>query len=262
MAKLSEHQSGKYTKLMYIGDSGTGKTGSLASLVPDYDLRILDLDNGLDILKAFVKRDNPSRLDSIDFESVRDEYKASTSEGATVDKPRAFVEAAKLLNKWTDDTIPAEWGENTVFVLDSGSTLGRAAFAWARGMNPTAKDPRQWYGSAQAAFENIISMITSDDFKCNVIFITHVKYADYENDGMVKGFPNTVGKALGPNIGKYFNNVVLAEKSGTGQNVKRTIRVVPTDLVDVKTAAPFAFTDRSLPLETGLAEIFRVLRSN
>lgn len=262
MAKLSEHQSSQFTKLMYIGDSGTGKTGSLASLVPDYNLRILDMDNGLDILKAFVKRDSPERLDSIDFESVRDEFKASATKGATVSKATAFVDAAKLLTEWTDGTKPSEWGPDTIFVLDSGSTLGTAALAWAEGMNPTAKDGRQWYGAAQKAFENIVAMITSDDFKCNVIFITHVKYSDYENDGMTKGFPNTVGKALGPTINKYFNTVVMAERSGTGQNVKRTIRVVPSDLVDLKTAAPFAFTERSLPLETGLADIFRALRSN
>lgn len=262
MAKLSEHQSSQFTKMLYIGDSGTGKTGSLTSLVPEYDLRILDLDNGLDILKAFVKRDHPDRLDSIDFETVRDKYKASNTEGAVVDKARAFVEAAKLLTEWSDGSLPSEWGPKKCFVLDSGTTLGKAAFAWAQKMNPSAKDPRQWYGSAQAAFENIVAMLTSDDFQCNVIFISHVKYADYENDGMVKGFPTTIGKALGPHIGKYFNNLVVAEKSGSGTNVKRTIRVVPNDLIDIKTAAPFAFTDRALPLETGLAELFRTLRAN
>jgi len=260
MAKLSEHQSSSFTKLMYIGDSGTGKTGSLASLVPDYDLRILDLDNGLDILKAYVKRDCPDRLSSIDFETVRDVFSASDTQGATVKKAAAFTDSAKLMTKWSDGTIPSEWGEKTIFVLDSLTTLGRAALAWATGMNPNAKDGRQWYMAGQQALENIIAMVTSDDFKANVIVISHVSYS--ETQGNPKGYPATLGSALGPKISRYFNNLILAESAGTGTNVKRTIRVVPNDLIDLKTAAPFAFTDRSLPLETGLATLFATLRSN
>lgn len=260
MAKLSDHQSSSFTKLLYIGDSGTGKTGSLASLVPDYDLRILDLDNGLDILKAFVKRDCPDRLDSIDFVTVRDKYKA-TLNGAVVDKAAAFTDSAKLMTKWEDDTIPSEWGPNTIFVLDSLTTLGKAALAWATNMNPSAKDGRQWYSAGQAGLENIIAMLTSDEFKANVIIISHISYSESMGDGP-KGYPSSLGRALGPIIGRYFNNTVLAESSGTGVNVKRTIRLVPTDLIDLKTAAPFAFAERALPLESGLATIFATLRAN
>lgn len=260
MAKLSDHQSSSFTKLLYIGDSGTGKTGSLASLVPDYDLRILDLDNGLDILKAFVKRDCPERLDSIDFVTVRDKYKA-TLNGAVVDKASAFVESAKLMTKWEDGSEPSEWGPKTIFVLDSLTTLGKGALAWATNMNPSAKDGRQWYNAGQTGLENIVAMLTSDDFHANVIIISHVSYGESQSDGP-KGYPAALGKALGPTIGRYFNNLVLAESSGTGTNVKRTIRLVPSDLIDLKTAAPFAFTERSLPIESGLATLFAALRAN
>lgn len=260
MAKLSDHQSSKFTKLLYIGDSGTGKTGSLASLVPDYDLRILDMDNGLDILKAFVKHDHPDRLDSIDFNTVRDKYKA-TNEGAVVDRAKAFTDAAKLMTKWDDESTPALWGEKTIFVLDSLTTLGRAALAWATGMNPTAKDGRQWYMAAGAGIENIIALLTSDDFMANVIVISHVSYNESQ-EGMTRGYPSAVGSALGPKLGRYFNNMVLAESSGSGKNVRRTIRTVPTDMIDLKTAAPFAFEDKALPLETGMATIFQTLRAN
>lgn len=263
MAKLSEHHSSKYIKVMLIGDSGTGKTGSLASLVEDYDLRILDFDNGLDILKAFVTRNNPERLGSIDYESVRDEYKASERLGATVTKPTAYVEASKLLTKWSDDSIPGNWGPNTVFVLDSLTTLGKAAFEWARVINQTTgngnHDQRAWYGTAQGALENIIALITSDAFEANVVVISHVSYD--EANGLTKGYPTTIGKALGPRIARYFNNLVLAESSGTGEKVKRTIRIVPNDLIDLKTSAPFAFEGRSLPLETGMRDLFRALKN-
>lgn len=262
MAKLSEHQSSKFTKLMLIGDSGTGKTGSLASLVPDYDLRILDFDNGLDILRAFVTRDCPDRLDSIDFETVRDEFKASKTLGATVTKPQAYVDAAKLLTEWSDGTIPGNWGPNTIFVLDSLTTMGKSAYEWARVLNQNSNnnDQRAWYKTAQDALENIVAMVTSEAFETNVIIISHVSYS--EADGLLKGYPSTIGRALGPKIGRYLNNIVLAESSGTGEKVRRTIRIVPNDLIDLKTAVPFAFEGRSLPLETGLADIFRALKAN
>ncbi len=257
MAKLSEHQSSDFTKVLYIGDSGTGKTGSLVSLVPDYDLRILDLDNGLDVLKAYVKKECPDRLDSIDFETVRDEFKASKTEGA-VPKPSAFVNSAKLLTEWSDGTKPSEWGPKTIFVLDTLTTLGNAAYSWAQGMDPTAKDKRQWYGNGMNAIENMIAMITSDDFKCNVIVIAHINYTELQ-DGTIKGHPSALGNKLGPKIGRYFNNLVVADKSASG---KKTIRLTPNELVDIKTSAPFAFTEKNLPLETGMADLFRVLKSN
>ena len=55
MPSLANHQSNEFTKLLIEGDSGSGKTGALASLVKaGYKLRILDMDNGLDALKQTI----------------------------------------------------------------------------------------------------------------------------------------------------------------------------------------------------------------
>ena len=56
MPILSNHQSSEFTKLLLMGDSKSGKTGSLAPLTRKYKLRILDYDNGLDALAQVVKR--------------------------------------------------------------------------------------------------------------------------------------------------------------------------------------------------------------
>lgn len=259
MPKLSQHQAGKFVKLLYIGDSSTGKTGSLTSLVKDgYDLRILDLDNGLDPLRQFVGHECPDRLDSIDFETVRDTYKA-TAQGPVVMAPKAYVAAVKLLTKWSDESSPAEWGEKTIFVLDSLTTLGKAAFEWARGMNPSAKDPRQWYFAAQQSLENIIAMLTSEEFRTNVIVISHVNYRELAT-GEIKGYASAVGSALGPTLPKYFNNLVLAETSGSGKNARRRIKTLPTGMIDLKNAAPFK-VEHELPLESGMATLFGHLKS-
>lgn len=259
MPTLDNHQSSSFAKVLYIGDSSTGKTGSLVSLVEaGYKLRILDLDNGLDSLVQFVKRQCPDKLVNINFETRRDKFKASLAGPIISGQPKAFTDALALMTKWSDDTIPAEWGEQTIFVLDSLSAFGKSAFEWAKGMNPSAKDPRQWYFMAQGALENTIAMLTSEGFHSNVIVISHVQFKE-NADGTTKGYANTIGSALGPIIPRYFNTLVLAESTGSGKNVRRKIKTLPTGVVDLKTPVPFKI-EGELPLETGLATLFEQLK--
>lgn len=259
MPKLTDHHSGKFTKVLYLGDSGTGKTGSLTSLVADgYKLRILDFDNGLDVLKEYVMRDCPDKIGNVDYETQRDPYKAGPMGPVVAGLPKALVNSLKLLTKWTDDSVPSEWGPEYVFVMDSLTGLGKAAYEWAKAMNATAKDPRQWYHQAQQAVENVISLLTSEAFHANVIIIAHVQFVE-QNDGTMRGYANTIGKALGPMIPTYFNTMILARSSGAGANVKRTIATAPTSMIDLKNPAPFKL-DQELPLGTGLSTIFNKLK--
>ena len=129
-----------------------------------------------------------------------------------------------------------------------------SAFNWARGLNPSAKDPRQWFYSAQQAVENTISLITSTSFNTDVLIIAHVQYQD-RPDGTMKGYPSAVGKALGPTIPAYFENVALAQTIGG----KRLIQTVPTALIDLKNPAAFKMP-ASLPIETGLQDFFTTLK--
>lgn len=253
MPTLDEHQSGDYTKLIYIGDSGTGKTGSLVSLLADgYKFKILDMDNGLDSLVYFARKQCPDKLRNVEFETIRDEYRASKAGPIIKGQPRAFVAALELLTKWSEIEDP-----NTVFVLDSGSAFGRAAFEWAKGLNPMAKDPRQWYFAAQQAVESTIAMLTAEQFRMNVVIITHVNYKELV-EGMNKGYANFVGSALGPVVAKYFNTLILAESQGSGTNTKRKIKTLPTGIIDLKVPNPEI--ERELPLETGLSTLFKTLK--
>lgn len=266
MPSLSNHHSSTLVKMLYAGNSSTGKTGSLASLVKaGYKIGMLDLDNGIDILKAYCDRDGID-TSNIFYVPVRDDYAVNQMNQFKVKgQPKAFVKVANMTTKWDDPdtplhgTSPCDWGPEWIFVLDSLSTLGRAAHAWAESINPGAKEPRTWFFAAQQAIENYITMLTSASFKTNVIVITHITYDDDEGSGMKKGFPSAIGKALGPQLPKYFNNLVLAESEGQNKNVKRTIRTVPTGVVDLKTSAPFK-VDAALPLETGMATLFEQLK--
>src|SRR5215207_102453 len=139
MPRASDHQSSTITKLLYIGDSGTGKTTSLWSLVAaGYRLRILDFDNLLDSLIAKVKRECPNKLDNIEFMSFRDKMKA-TPLGPVVDgQPAAFIGSLRALDKWEDNSIPSQWGPDVIMVIDSMTTMARAAYWWGKGMQGAA----------------------------------------------------------------------------------------------------------------------------
>jgi len=262
MAKASTLEQAEFVKLIYVGTSGTGKTGSLASLVKaGYKLRVLDLDNGIGPLLSFVRRECPELLDNVDVIACRDKLKADPIKGATVSgAPKAYTDAIKYMTRWDDGSVPAEWGPEYIFVLDSLTLFGRAAMRWAQGMDPSCKDPRQWFNTGQQSIMTVLDMLTSAEFRAHVIVVTHVDLVEMP-DGTTKGFASSLGKALGPKIPAVFNNMVLAESKGTGENVKRTITTMPTQLLDLKNEKPFDLP-RSLPLESGMATIFSTLRKH
>jgi hypothetical protein len=268
MTKLSQLASTSLVKLIYLGDSGTGKTGSLVSLVKaGYKLRILDFDGNLAVLRSYINHECPEKIDNVDAETVQDTVvslqgvkngNALSIIPAFASQSKAFPQALKLATKWSDDTTPSEWGTDTIFVIDSLTRMGDFAYNWAQGLNPSAAEPRTWYFAAQQAVEAFLAKITSKDFNANVIVITHVNYREMK-DGTMKGWPSAIGSALGPSIPTYFPNMVLAETVGFGANAKRKIQTFPTGMIDLKTTAPFSF-EGALDLGTGLATIFEKLK--
>src|SRR5690348_14797197 len=100
MPTLNEHQSSDYTKLLYIGDSSSGKTGSLVSLLQDgYRFRILDMDNGLTALKLYA-RAAQCDLSLVEYETYRDEYRITQAGPMVKGAPKAFVNAMAKLTEW------------------------------------------------------------------------------------------------------------------------------------------------------------------
>lgn len=262
MPSLADHQSSQITKLLYMGDSSSGKTGSLVSLVKaGYKLRIMDMDNGLDSLTAFVRRECPDKIANVEFVSLRDPISGVTSDRPIYSggAPKAFSTAMALLNKWktgdTDLGVPAQWGAECIFVLDSLTFFADAAYNWADSMNPGVKDKRQIFYTAQQAVENVLAMLTSVDFKTNVIVISHVKYVD-NPDGTRKGYPTAIGSALSPTIPRYFNSVALCANQGG----KRLVQTASTAMIDLKNPAPFKMVP-ALPIDNALATFFQTLRS-
>jgi len=256
MPTLDSLTSSPVVKLLLIGDSGTGKTGSVASLVAaDYKVRLLDMDNGWDSLASAVRRGCPEKLNTVEVESFRDKYKSSPAGPVLDGMPMAFVKAIGLLDKWGDYGPPKDWGPECVLVLDSLTFFSDSAFNWAKSMNPTAKDQRQIYGAAQDAVEHVLALLTGASFNTNVIVTAHIRYIDLP-DGTKRGYPTAVGQALSPTIPRYFNSVAQCQTQPGG---KRTIQTLSTALIDLKNPASFQMQS-SLPIETGLAEFFKVVK--
>jgi len=269
MPSLSAHQSNSFTKLLLLGDAKSGKTGSLVSLVKaGYKLRILDLDNLLDILKYKIIEECPDKLDAVEFRSVRDKYKPGPG-GTMIDgKPKAWTDSLKLLSNWkyTDETSgeeidygnPAEWGADTILVIDSLSRWCDAAYDFHEAIIPRGKsgdfDGRAVYGNAQDDVEKQLAMLMSNTIRTNIIVIAHGTYMDLP-DGTKKIFPQGVGQKLSLKIPQYFPNYVrYRNKSG-----KRTIQLESDSMIDLANTRPNAL-NKELPIETGLADFFQALR--
>jgi hypothetical protein len=263
MPLLSEHQSREFTKLLVTGDSKSGKTGALASLVAaGFKLRILDYDNGLDILKQCVNRTCPKQIGNVEFRTLRDKRKATQIGFEIPGGPKAFIEGIKMLDRWkyedVDLGVPAEWGGDCILILDSLTFFSDAAFDYREALMPRGSggkyDVRAVYKDAQDAVENTLALLTGETFRTNVIVISHAKYQE-NPDGTTKGYPVSVGSALSPAIPRYFNNYVRFVTKGG----KRKIETVTTAMFDLANARPFDM-EKEFDVEKGMAEIFKQLR--
>jgi hypothetical protein len=263
MPTIDRHQSNDYVKALLIGDANAGKSGSLVSLVKaGYKLRVLDLDNKLDVLKYFIQHECPDKIKNVEFRTLRDKYDMTAAGPMLAGQPKAYTTAIRMLDNWKYDDIdlgvPAKWGPDCILVLDALSRLCDAAYDWRVPLTPKGRsgeyDVRATYGDAQDAIEANLAALTSKDFCTNVLVICHVAYLDLP-DGTKKGFPQGVGKALSPKIPQYFPSSIYYKTEGG----KRRIQTTSTALLDLANPAPFAMKD-SYDIKTGLAEFFAVLR--
>lgn len=136
MSTLDKHKSTSYTKMILLGDPGSGKTGALASLVKaGYKLRILDFDANLDPLAQFVKREAPDKLHNIEYRTLTDKLKAGAQGMVPDGIPTAYMEGVKMLDRWKyksdegeeiDLGRPADFGPDCIVVLDSLTTFSQA----------------------------------------------------------------------------------------------------------------------------------------
>lgn len=262
MPSLSDHPTRSIVKLLAFGESKTGKTGSLVSLVAaDYKLFILDFDNLLGILRRQVQLRCPDKLSNVHYVSLIDEYKVGMKGTTYAGKPTAYLESLRLLNQWkdgdTDFGDPSSWPDDHILVIDSLSRWCDACYNLHDQATPKTSssgsqyDGRAAFFSAQEDMEKQLATLTSTNFNCNVIVIGHGVYTTLDDGTHV--LPQGIGAKLSPKIPLYFPNVIYY----TNKSDKRTIQLESNRMVNL---ANDASLKGDLSIETGLATIFAALR--
>lgn len=286
MPSLGEHESTEFVKGLLLGDPGSGKTGSLTSLVAaGYELYIYDFDNLMASLVQFVQHECPDKIDNVRYQTFTDKLKGVDLPMMMVGNsmkimpnndgtPKAYVNAMKQLTHWRDGEddrgSPGDFGGNAVVVLDSLTTMSNAAMRYVQAMNPNGREPQAFYHAAQQLIMNCLQLLASKDFRANVLVLAHLSYTrrpankevadnmtQHEVMELGKGFPRSVGSALNEIIAAHFNSALLIENV----NGRRKIKTKSTSLVDLKNPAPFKLDKEDLNISDGLARFFEAVRA-
>jgi hypothetical protein len=283
MPTIDKFVASPVTKVIYLGHTGAGKTGSLAALAAaGYNVRILDLDNGAEVLMDFAL--NPrspyrsAKPGSWTLEQCKGiekrlhvikltehmEYMPAVQK--FVPKGDAWGRTIQLLNDWKDeDDQPGnidKWGPQDVLVIDSLSRLSDAAMDFQLKMSGRLlKRPEiaDW-GLGQELIEDLLRTLYSPEVNTNIVVCAHIQFVETAA-GPSRGFPQTLGKKLPPRIGQYFNHALLASVSGQGPEAKRMISTSTYGIIELKNTAPLR-VKAEYPLDSGLADYFHDVRSS
>jgi hypothetical protein len=268
MSKLGTHSSRSVTKMIIVGDNGSAKTGALASLAEaGYSVRILDLDNGVDVLADLLAK-KPEALKNVEYQTLTDKMKNVNGKLIPA-KASVWQRAVGFLNDWKPTAADPDaatlgpissWTPKDVLVIDSLTMLSTAAMNFILSMNARLgqKPYQSDYGDAQQLIESLMQMLYDDGVNCNIVINTHLTYIGDDN-GPQRGYPSCVGKQLPQKIGRYVNNIVMARSQGSGAGVRRKILTNSQPMVELKTSAPTRVKPE-YPIETGLLDLFKDLQ--
>jgi AAA domain len=264
-------------KTLFMGESGSGKTCALHSLLQaGYKVAVLDLDNGIEALRSLCSEETASKLTYLTLtEPMRFAAGRIVPAKATV-----WTRAMTTLNDWKNSdpaigTICAlgpvsKWGPDRVLVIDTISTLSQAALNFHLAMNGalggvrSANEARRDIGAAQELIRTLLQYLFDISLRCNVIASSHITYVKQEGSGQLtpgenaptQGFPSAIGRALSPEMPRYFNSVLLCRTAGANQ---RQICTTTQGNINLKTTAP-RLLKPTYDQAIGLAEIFKTLQ--
>lgn len=272
-------------KILILGESGSGKTCSLISLLEaGFNVNIADTDNNLEALRnlvSFKSKEVQSRLRYYTFtEHMR------MAQGRIIPtKASMWPDMMTKLDNWKNDDPQrgtvcdlgalARWTERDVFVTDTLSALGQGALNFYQQMNGalgairTSNEGRRDIGGAQALLRNYMQLLNDSNLKCHVIVNTHITYVRADGSGTLvlgdnsdnvptKGFPNAIGRAVSPEIPRYFGTVLLADTIGSGAATRRKLYTVTRGNINLKNVAP-TNVPPEYDLDVGLAEYFKAV---
>jgi hypothetical protein len=228
-------------KALILGDSGSGKTYLMSTLV-EAGLEVFHM--GLEparptIAKAISAKikadpkldfskyhyfdlpalqlsfksmiDTSTKLNALSFKAICD------LEGLNREQTRTFVKLLDALSNYKEgdkaygsvDT----WDNTRAIVIDSLSALNIMAKTLIAGQNP-ALSPSQW-NMAQDTIRTLLNKLCFD-LNCHVFVLGHLEPEKDDVSGRIQNMPSTLGKKLAPELGRYFDEVVVTKRTDTG----------------------------------------------
>lgn len=247
-------------KVLLYGGSGTGKTYSIRTLV-DAGLKpfVLFTENGMTTLrdtkvedvKWFYVPPVPFNVES--FTKMLDNINTLPFEALTALKDpnktdyKQMLHISNALANFRDDRTGEvygcvdTWSHDRVFVVDSLSGIVAAAQGLTVGGRPTMA--QNDYGTVMNAVEKFLNMLCLGT-RANVVMIAHEEREVDEVAGGTKVMPSTIGRKLSPKLGRFFDDVILAEKDLKGNFTWTTSK------------PNYELKSRHLPLKAGLEPSF------
>jgi hypothetical protein len=248
------------------GEPKTGKTGALASLLDaGYRVILADWDGNPD--SARLNTSHPENLHVVSFQDDLDVN--DKGELVRLNRISAVRQFTKFLVRGNEELgPPSSWDpERTVLACDSGSAMADSAMALAVRLNES-KDGRVIYQLVQDEISDVLHLFKK--LPCHRVMICHLKLiapkgeerSDSELQKQIKReiadlqetkfYPNFPGRQLSMTCARLFSTAVLFEVN----RGKRMIRTQPVDGYTI--GVPVKVEDR-LPIETGLADLFKAL---
>lgn len=228
-------------KGLFLGDSGSGKTHLMHTLI-EAGLEVFHI--GLEPARQTIAkaiRDTAKKNPSLDyskyhyvevpalvteFKTMIDtdsklnslSYKAICDmEGINRDKTRQFIRLLEMLSGFTEGETyygPIDnWSNDKALVIDSLSAMNIMAKTLIAGNNP-ALSPAQW-NMGQDVIRNLLNKLCFD-CKCHVFVLGHLEPEKDEVSGKIVNMPSTLGKKLAPELGRYFDEMVIVKKTENG----------------------------------------------
>lgn len=278
-------------RMLIVGYPGGGKTGAIASLLnAGFKVRLVDFEGNYQPLLAFT---DPDKLQNLDIVSFQDKLMIGPNGVEPEGIPQAFNSAMKMLKSWkyTEDDgtevdlgRSADWGPDTVVVVDSMTALGEVSMRRARKMmnkNLTNTTAAVW-GMAVEDQMAFIKVLNAEKNRYHVVVLAHLQMIGPETPMSSNSesqdikdlkeqmaleraeliptrlYPRAVTKNLSTVIHKEFSSMIIAErKVKPGNKIERVLRTTSGEELDSK--MPARNVEAAYPLETGLATIFAKL---
>jgi len=250
MTELTEVKPNTYTipgvKVLLMGESGTGKTHSVASLIEaGITPFVIFTEPGMTTLARLnIPEDKchwhyistatqgwdamekmASNINKMSYNAL------SKLDDANKTKYDQFLQVISQCHNFTCDRTGesfgdiTKWGTDRCIIFDSLSGLNTMSMNLVIGAKPTKSMP-DWM-VAMDNLERFVTKITTD-VQCHMMLTSHLERETDEVTGGITLMASTLGRKLAPKLPRNFDEVIQATREGTTWHWSSASRNVAT----------------------------------